>query len=372
MRYCVLFPQAENVHLIKDVGMIAYKLNKLYGYEAQLACYENGSYPYAEKEVKGLKIAFIKRAFNNEILDGINYLRINAKNIDVLQVFHVTLRTIFYAFSFKHFNRRGKIFLKLDCTKQLIENIKSLKGLKLMLFNKFIARVDIMGVEQKSLYNELLKLLPNSKDKIINIPNGFDFNPPGDNFTYNFVDKKNIILNVGRIGSTEKNIETLVKAFSNIEEEVRQGWTLMLVGPVTEEFKIYLQEFFENNPKSSASIILQGAVYDRHQLNEIYKKSKIFCSSSKFESFGIALLEAAAFGDILVSTDTGIARELTVAANGVVVEINNPEQLCKGLSSIMKKSPEELEAMSKKTYDLCRENYNWDKIVKKLYAKINN
>jgi len=370
MRYCVLFPQAENLHLIKDVGMIAYKLNRLYGYEAQLACYENGSYPYLEKEVKGLKINFIEKAFSNEILDGMNYLRINSKEIDLLQVFHVTLRTIFCVFTFKFFNKRGKIFLKLDCTEELIDKIKSLKGLKLKLFNMFISRIDVIGVEQQNLYNELIKLLPNSIGKITNIPNGVDFDSLGDNFEYNFVGKRNIILNVGRIGSPEKGIEILIKAFSLIEDEIRKDWILKLVGPVTDDFNIYLDNFLKNNPKYNDSIVLEGAVYDRNRLFELYSEAKIYCSSSKFESFGISLLEGAAFGDVLVSTDTGIARELIGSDNGVVVGTNDPVELSKGLSSIMKKNDEELEAMSKNTYYLCRESYNWDTIVAKLNEKI--
>ena len=110
--YCVLYPEAENVHLIKDVGMIAYKMFKLFGYEASLACYENGSYDYLEKEVKGLKLNFIERKYNNNILDGIRYLRKNAKSIDVLQLFHITIRSVVYAFTYKLFNSKGKIYLK--------------------------------------------------------------------------------------------------------------------------------------------------------------------------------------------------------------------------------------------------------------------
>jgi glycosyltransferase involved in cell wall biosynthesis len=370
MRYCVLFPQTENVHLIKDVGMIAYKMHKLYGYEAFIACYENGRYPYLEKEVSGLKMDFIKKTFNNEILDGMSYLRINAKKIDVLQVFHVTMRTFFYVFMYRHLNKNGKIFLKLDCTEELINRIKSLKGLKLKLFNKFIDSVNVIGVEQSYLYGEIIGLLGHNKEKLLNIPNGVDFDLIREKYHYDFADKKNIIINVGRIGTPEKDIETMIKAFSLIEKQMRKDWILKLVGPVTDDFEIFIDNFLKNNPEYSGSIILEGPVYDRNRLFQLYREAKIFCSSSKFESFGIALLEGAAFGDVIVSTDTGIARELAGEGNGVVVGINDPVQLGDGLKSIMKKSDTELEKLSKMTYTLCAENYDWNIIVANLNKKI--
>src|SRR6476620_5530988 len=65
-KFLTLFPYTENVHLIKDVGMIPYVLHKEYGYESTIASFQNGEYPYLEDDVKGLKQTFIKKIFKKD------------------------------------------------------------------------------------------------------------------------------------------------------------------------------------------------------------------------------------------------------------------------------------------------------------------
>lgn len=369
MKYCVLYPQTENVHLIKDVGMIAYKLHKLFNYDCSIISYENGEYPYLENEVKGLKMDFMKKTFNNDILDGMSYLRKNAKSIDVLQLFHVTTRSVFYALTYKHYNKNGKIFLKLDCTQELITQIKYLKGLKLILFNKYFKAVDFIGVEQIKLYNELKQILANFKDKLISIPNGIDFDSSSLYKQMPFK-KKNVILTVGRIGSPEKGTDILLNAFLMIDKKIRSNWMLTLVGPIDQNFKPYFEKLSRENPELYKQVLLMGPVYDRQKLFKIYSEAKIFCMSSKFESFGIAVLEGASFGDIIISTDVGISSEIVGDGCGNITKSDSINDLASGLEGIMKKSELELEVLSQKSADICRQRFDWDKIVIALYNRI--
>lgn len=368
MRYCVLYPQAENVHLIKDVGMIAYKIHKLFGYDSYVVCYDNDDYKYLQNEVKGLKIDFLNKRLGNDIIDGCFYLAANSSKIDILQLFHVTLRSVIFALCYKMFNRKGKIFLKLDCTNKLIDEIKRLSGLKKSLFNLFFNKTDVIGVEQHSLYNELKVVLPKYTEKIIYIPNGIDFESSNIYNETSFESKENIILNVGRLGSEEKNTKLLVDAFEAIHNIESKEWTLELIGPLDDKFKVYLEELFENNPKLKEKIILKGPIYDRNELYREYSRAKVFCLSSNFESFGIALLEAASLGDVIVSTDVGIAKEIVSNNNGEIVEIGNKEDLIRALKSVMENR--ELDEISKNTQKLCREKYDWNTIVQRLNEKL--
>lgn len=370
IRYCVLYPQAENVHLIKDVGMIAYKLFKVYDYDASVACYENGTYEYLEKEVKGLKLNFIKRRYNNDILDGISYIKRNAKSIDVLQLFHVTLRTVFYTFAYKFFNPKGKIFIKLDCTNKLIDVIKSLSGIKYKMLNAFLNKVDIIGVEQETLYEQLRDILSEQSKKLLIIPNGIDFEGTNKYNSLNFKDKENIILHVGRIGSPEKATDILLNAVKNIKDIESSGWKVNIVGPIEENFKEYIIEFFEKNAYLKGVVEFKGAVYDREQLFEEYKKARIFCLSSNYESFGIALIEAASFGDVIVSTDVGIAKELVKGNNGIIVDVQDEDMFSKGIEKLM--YCDDLYELSALTEKICREKYDWNNIVEVLHQTILN
>ena len=57
MKFVTLFPEMENVHLIKSCGMIPYVLHKYHGYDSKIVGYNNhGNYDYINTEVKGLKI----------------------------------------------------------------------------------------------------------------------------------------------------------------------------------------------------------------------------------------------------------------------------------------------------------------------------
>ncbi|MFL0246902.1 glycosyltransferase [Candidatus Clostridium stratigraminis] len=371
MKYCVLYLPTENVNLVKDMGMIPYKLYKLYNYDAYVISYKNGDYPYLQEEVKGLKMDYVEKKYNNQSLDGMRYLRKNARNIDILQLFSVTLSSVFHTFTYKFFNPQGKVYLKLDCTHQLVKKILELKGIKLFLFNKFLDKVDLISAEQEEIYHELKKIGLFHSKKLINIANGVDYDYLKNNkITYCFEEKENIILNVARIGTEQKNTEMLLEAFKNIKDIAKSGWKLVLVGPIEEKFQAYIQNFYKDNSHLKDIVIFKGNISDRKKLYEEYKKAKIFCLSSRprFESFGIVYIEAAALGDIIVSTDVGIAKELVSGENGAIVQVEDTKALTIKLEEFINNN--NLKEYSKQTYELCRNKFDWEKLVVRLNESI--
>ena len=74
MRFVTMYPETENVHLIKDVGMIPFIMHKKFAYDSTIVCYKNEDYSYLENEVKGLKLDFIKKYTGKSIIDGAIYL----------------------------------------------------------------------------------------------------------------------------------------------------------------------------------------------------------------------------------------------------------------------------------------------------------
>lgn len=369
MRYCVLYPNTKNVNLIKEMGMIPYKLYKNFGYDSKIACYNLDEYTYIDNEVLGLKIDFLDRKYNKYTLDGLKYLNNEAKNIDVLQIFHVTLYSVLYAFRYKKLNPKGKIYLKLDCSHKLIDKILSLSKFKYKLLNKYLDKVDLISAEQKVLFNKLKEILPKQRDKFINIPNGVDYKYLEDKkIKYDFKEKENIILSVTRIGAEEKNTEMLLEAFKNIKNIETLGWKLIIIGPIEEKFKEYIAEFFKENPNLKSIIEFKDNIRNREELFSYYKKAKIFSLTSKFESFGIAFIEAASLGDIIISTDVGIARELIRENNGKIVDVDDTSELSNQLEKFI--LSDNLEEYSKKTYEICKNNFNWDNIIDNLNCNI--
>lgn len=370
MRYYMQYLKTHNVNLIKDMGMIPYKLHKLYNYDSTVVCYKNDEYTYLDEEVKGLKIDFVKRIFSNYSIDGALYLIRNAKKIDFLQIFHVTLSSVIYAFTYKLFNGKGKIYLKLDCSHKLIERINGLNHWKYKCLNFFFNVIDLISVEQEELYGKLKELLPLQKKKIINITNGVDYDYINKyKIGYDYRCKENIILNVARIGAEEKNTSMLLEAFANIEGIEKSDWKLKLIGNIEESYKSNIEEYFSKYPYIREKVIFTGEIKDRIKLYNEYRKSKIFSLTSEFESFGIAFIEAAAFGNIIVSTDVGIAKEIVTSNNGKLVLSGDVEGLSEALKEFMNNN--ELKELSEFTYNLCRKKYDWNKIIEKLYHEIN-
>lgn len=369
MRYFMQYLKTENVNLIKDMGMIPYKLHQMFGYDSTVVTYKNGEYPYLDDEVKGLKIEFVDKKFNNYTMDGMNYLKKNASKIDILQVFHITLSTFVYVFTYKKYNPSGKIYLKLDSSFKLPARIDRLSKVGKMILKKMMSKIDFVSIEEERLYKPLLDRMSYLEGKFEVIPNGLDFEAV-DNYgiIYDYSKKENIILTTARIGAEEKNIPMLLESFKNIKDIENTDWKLVLAGPVEEEFKNYLDDFINSNINIKDKIIVLGNIESRKELFELYNKSKIFSLTSDFESFGFSFIEAAAFGDVIVSTDVGVASELVEEENGILVKPGDIEGLTKAFEKYI--SMDTLEMESKKTYDICRSRYDWNVIVEKLFKNL--
>lgn len=370
-RYGMIYLKSTNVHLVKDMGMIPYKLHKNFGYSSTLITFKNGDYTYQNNIVKGLKLEFVKNRFNSYAIDGSLYLLKNSRKYDVLQMFHVTLSSVCYSIIYKCLNRHGKLYLKLDCSEKLVERIKKLSKFKKRLLSMFFRKYNLISVEQKKLYNDLIKLIPSLKENLMVLPNGVDFNLLSKlNISYDYKYKENIILNIARVGAEEKNTMMLLNAFKNIPEDISVKWKLRLVGPIEDGFKKVFDKFLEDNERLKKRIDLVGNIDDREGLFNEYKSSKIFSLTSEFESFGIAFIEAAAFGNIIISTDVGIAHEIVKGNNGALVKVNDEKALEIALTEFMKK--ESLQKESIEMYNITKENFDWDIIIEKLQKQLEN
>lgn len=370
MRYFMEYLKTENVNLVKDMGMIPYKLHKNKGFDSTVVTYDYGRFPYLEKEVKGLKIDFVKKIFKSYTLDGSLYLFKNSKNIDMLHIFHVTLSSVAYAFIYKLKNKKGKIYLKLDCSYKLVDKINGLNKIGKKFFNSFLNRVDIVSAEQENLYETLRNMLPNHKHKFICIPNGVDFDYLENELklNYDYGVKENIILHAAKIGDEEKQTPMLLEAFAEMTDKERGDYKLVLAGPIYKEFQSYIDNYFSIYPNLVGKVIFKGNIENRVDFYNLYRKSKIFCLTSATESFGIVFIEAAAFGNVIVATDVGIAKELVVDGNGALVPTDNKTMLKEKLIEFI--HCDELEVHSKRTYEICKEKFNWDPIIDKLYGAI--
>lgn len=343
-KFTIIFPYAQNVHLIKDVGQIANALSEHYDFYSTLVCYKNSAeYSHLKTEANYLKIDFISPKGKFLFLEKavLTYLKQNAKQIDVLQLFHLTKETIYYALYFASLTKKGKIYIKMDVYNESLkqEIIYSKKPIFQWIHKKaeklFFKKVTVISAENPISLNLLKQKFPTLKDKAILVTNGVNCSFLAQHFPTikKMEEKENIILSVGRIGARDKNYEMLLDAF--IQAKLTH-WKLVLVGPIESNFQAMVNNLFENNPTLKNKIELVGNVDDRISLYNYYNQSKIFCLSSPQESFGIAFVEAMYFGNYIIGT-TGMSSFEYITNNlklGSFVEPNQTEELAQKLVEV--------------------------------------
>lgn len=134
----------------------------------------------------------------------------------------------------------------------------------------------------------------------------------------NTLDSK-IVLNVGRLTS-DKRQDMLIRMWSRINDH--NGWKLLIVGngEMKEELNRLIQELHVEE-----SVELIPATSD---INSIYRKTSVFCFTSRMEGFGMVLLEAMSFGIPCISFDcpSGPRDVIIDQYNGYLVENNNEKK----------------------------------------------
>ena len=104
---------------------------------------------------------------------------------------------------------------------------------------------------------------------------------------------------------------------------------------------------------------------------DYYNRAKIFLLTSKWESFGIVLVEALRFGDYIITTDVGGAKDITNNGKiGIVTEIENEEQYKNEILKVINKEIN-LEEKYSQSLGWSNKNFLWDSIVKNEKFKKN-
>lgn len=364
MNFTTIFPETQNVHLVKDVGIIPYQMHKKFGYNSTLICYKNGEYPYLSSEVQGLSIDFLKRYTGNPIFDISIYLFKKSKNIDVLNLFHLNIRSFLWIFIYKKLNKYGKVYLKLDADRNILKLDFSNKSIKNRIRIWGLKKCQLISVETKELYNYINKNWP---VKVELIPNGF----MGDKYIKRIYpeEKENYIITVGRIGSKEKANEVLMESFARIYNLI-PNWKIKFIGPIDEKFKLYICKYFNKYPQLKDKIIFTGAIYDKEKLEIQYRKAKIFCLTSLHESFGIVLVEAIKNGCYIISSNVSAAFDVTNNGEyGDIFNIGDIDQLSK-LLIYNCNNDSKLSSLYIKIQEYAYKNYNWVEICNNIYKHL--
>lgn len=359
IKYVTIFPECESVHLKKDVGMLPYSLGEYCGYDFSIVCYDNPFFK-AEENNKFHIVTIPKKL--GDVSDFAGYIIKKAKEIDILNLYHITSRrNLLWIILYKLFNPKGIVHLKLDADYRMVDmlnfNSKSLKSnLKMKILRE---KVDLYTVESQAM-KTILEQEWQLNIKVI--PNGIfregEINPARVD------EKENIFLTVGRLGTVQKATEDLLSAFEKIKNKT--DWKLVLAGSIEKSFLGYIDDYYNRNPELRERVIFTGNIHDTTELTNLYKKAKIFVLPSKWEGFALVLLEALECGDYLIVSDQ-VPSVGDIGKNGQYADLVRFGDVNQLADSMLKATNRKLrnEEMSE-MYKWIHENFTWKPIVKKL------
>ncbi len=367
--FVTIFDRTRNFHLVKDVGQIPYHISQEHEYISKIVtCKNEDNYSYLDNEVKGLQIDFIKNFKIFKINFGvIFYLIKNAKNINVLHQFHIRNYTLIYAMVYKILNKKGLNYIKADADeKDLIQRGTIIKKKYHNIINKY---VDLISFET----NEIVRLAQEEnisfKNKFFKISNGID-EKYLEKLDLNKIDctkKENVIIYVARIGTYQKNTELFLDVIERVQLE---DWKVYLIGEIDNKFKSFIQHYFEKNKHLVDKVIFLGNINSRKEIYNYYKKSKIFCMTSRFEGFPLVYPEAIYFGNFILTTNVSGSIDITDNNKyGKIVSDFSVESFSVILNDLI--------LSSKINFALCQEirkfaieNFTWQSIVSVLDKKL--
>lgn len=295
------------------------------------------------------------------------WLFCNGRRFDALHIYHLRAASLLYATLFRVLNPKAKIHLTLDADENIFRYFiphHPRRGMAIAL----LGLCDSASAETERIVSRLRAILPpNLRDRLFLNPYGLDVETLRPTLK-GYHRKKKILLQMGRLGTYQKNSELLLEALSLVPPP--QGWRVWLAGPAQPAFLAKLEAFRRRNPRWADRIEWLGEVYDPDERARIFKQSALFCLTSRFESWGLVLAEAAYYGCLIVSTDTGCASEiLRLTRMGDLVP-PDPHALAEVLTRRFRTNPN-----PKTAYRIHRRASlmdDWDTVARRLWERLSS
>ncbi|MBI0396527.1 MULTISPECIES: glycosyltransferase family 4 protein [Acinetobacter] len=187
---------------------------------------------------------------------------------------------------------------------------------------KFCDEIITLTERDKFFWNERYHL--KASNKVIAIPN------PSPYSRQNIIPNMNskTILAIGRL-THQKGFDLLIKAWSKVVVDLPE-WKIKIVGIGEDESKLkQLVSFYG----VTNSVFFEG---QQKNLDIYYKNAAFFCLSSRYEGFGMVLIEALAYGLPILSydCDCGPNEIIENDKNGFLVSSESVEGLASGIKKM--------------------------------------
>lgn len=285
----------------------------------------------------------------------------------------VDLLIDFDAGASKYINKLENIDKKAVWIHNSIPKLKKKKS-KIERFGKRLENYDRVIAICDEMKEELENIYPKIKNKIMRIYNPFDFqrilNLSDDSSELNNIQKEalkeNYCLAISRLDTVQKDYFTLIKAFKILKDKkIDKKLYIVGDGPSKKEIQNLIKEY-----ELEEQIKLIG----RFKNPYIWLKNcDFFIHSSKYEGFGLVLIEAAVLDKLVVSSNcpVGPTEILENGKSGILFEVGDAEMLADEIEKILLNKEirkRYIENMSKRKYDFSKEKVikEYEKLIDEL------
>jgi glycosyltransferase involved in cell wall biosynthesis len=198
---------------------------------------------------------------------------------------------------------------------------KMVKPFYIPLFNHAYSSCEKLILVSESMKPGLLELIPNIESRITVIPNMIN----GEYFT--FPEKKRneepfIFITAGRLAAV-KGLDILLSAFKILIEKTGKRILLKILG--RGEIRKELEEQVVRSGLQG-QVIFTGRV-TRDQVVREMQDANCYVLASRYEAFGVVLIEAMATGMPVIATRSGGPEYIVDESCGYLVDPDNVEQL---------------------------------------------
>jgi len=251
-----------------------------------------------------------------------------------------------------------------------IASWRRLKWIYDALFGYKLLKNSSKVIALNRLEAEQYKIMGVPEEKIAIIPNGIDLSeyaglPPKGVFKkkFNIPEDKKIILYLGRVHKV-KGIDFLIKAYAYLVRKLNcKDVVLVIVGPDDG----YLKEAQEltNRLGVSKHVLFTGSLYGRDKF-EAYVDSEFCVLPSRYEIWGMTVLEAYACSKPVIASEIGGLKDLVVnGETGLLFESGNVKQLARCIFNLLNDGGL-AKRMGLKARKFVEENFTIEKVVERL------
>ena len=280
------------------------------------------------------KVIFFKRS-ENEFLDIFNLLNKFKPQITYISGW----QDFTYVKALRKYRKKNKTISVCGIDDQWWGKPRQVAGF--IYFKFFLSSLyDFYWISGKPQYEYVRRLGAKSEKIIYNL-----YSADNKIFKKSTMNTKRFIF-LGRF-ARYKALDMLIKVYTSLDKKVQKQWPLVLIGDG--EMKKEILKLKNKN------IFLKG-VLSPEQINDELNKGGVGCFVSHRDQWGVAIQEFALKGlPLIVSSAAGAASEFVISDyNGYLFKRSDKTSLRDALMKIIKKSDDELNIFSKRSYNLAK------------------